>query len=240
MKAVLVFLLLINTTNLTFAEEKGYESYYVISLAGLNMRSEPSINSKIVQKIQYQKEVAFIERTNNEWFIENTTSKWVKISVDDRTGYVLEIYLSKNKAPKKSDVSINYIDQLYKLTKDKKCIVYNSVYLGISNNKLIDIIGQPMRKSSFEGAYVVVYKDCSFYYFIGDPEEIIQGYFFQIEDKSISISDLTYYLGNKADETYDPESERWIVEYEIHKTIVYFYFIDINDCVVQIEIRDAK
>lgn len=71
----------------------------VLAVNGLNMRSKPAPDSRIVTKVAYGKRVEVIERTKVELKLGWITDNWYMVKYRGREGFVYGGYLSQLKPP---------------------------------------------------------------------------------------------------------------------------------------------
>ncbi|MCR4672184.1 MAG: SH3 domain-containing protein [Lachnospiraceae bacterium] len=67
-------------------EEEDEGDVYIVTI-NLNFRTEPNINSEVIEVLSTGTKVKVIDTTESEW--------WWKIEYDGRTGYVDKSYLTK-------------------------------------------------------------------------------------------------------------------------------------------------
>jgi|GEM_PF-7040157 len=103
------------------ADENNKEYMYVNVRSGLNMRSEPSLNSNIITAIPYKEKLEIINKDGPVDIIDNQPGNWFMIKFENQTGWVFNAFLSKL-----SDNSIIY--GKYKLKND------NFSFLNLYNN----------------------------------------------------------------------------------------------------------
>lgn len=117
-KIVLLSLLFIS---LSLAAQQLNGTYYVVAKNGLNMRQSPYENSPVLFKIPYGTEVTLL-RTEEEIKkaeIEGMTGYWQKVKYNNKTGYIVDVYLFPWAAPnpaliKKTEYNqlVNYLKQV--------------------------------------------------------------------------------------------------------------------------------
>lgn len=71
----------------------------VLAVNGLNMRSNPESNSRVVTKVDYGKQVEILERTKVELKLGWVTENWFKVRYRGREGFIYGGYLSELQAP---------------------------------------------------------------------------------------------------------------------------------------------
>jgi hypothetical protein len=70
------------------------ETMYVIAGNGLNLRAEPTTQSKIICTIPFLTKVKIIDKNDELIKIDGISSQWYKIKVDNITGWIFGGYLS--------------------------------------------------------------------------------------------------------------------------------------------------
>lgn len=86
---------------------------YVFSFSGLNLRSGPSIDSYILDKLTHGTPVEVIATSMEEEELGNRKSRWMKVSVDAQEGYLFGGYLSEHEPPHLDNLEYDCLDQEY-------------------------------------------------------------------------------------------------------------------------------
>ncbi|MDF3822283.1 SH3 domain-containing protein [Leptospira sp. 96542] len=60
---------------------------------GVNIRSEPSLDSSILLKLNQGDECELIDKNGPEGIFENKKGNWYKVKKDDKTGWVFNVFL---------------------------------------------------------------------------------------------------------------------------------------------------
>lgn len=84
-----------------FAQTPQFESddeLYVIAYNGLNLREEPTTDSRVVMKLDHGTQVIVLGQDSTIRQIDNRISKWVHVTVAGKVGYLFGGYLSKYSA----------------------------------------------------------------------------------------------------------------------------------------------
>lgn len=71
----------------------------VMAVNGLNMRSKPEADARIVTKVAYGKRVEILEQTKVQLQLGWITDNWYKVKYRGREGFIYGGYLSELKAP---------------------------------------------------------------------------------------------------------------------------------------------
>jgi hypothetical protein len=69
---------------------------YVMAGDGLNLRSEPSVRSRIICALPFLTKVIIIDKDDNFVIIDGIKSQWYKVNIENNTGWLFGGYLSKN------------------------------------------------------------------------------------------------------------------------------------------------
>ncbi|MGK2861724.1 MAG: SH3 domain-containing protein [Chitinophagaceae bacterium] len=97
---------------------------YVWSPNGLNIRSAPNTNAKILGALSFGDSITVIEKTTHTFtnlFIENHEEEknpiylkcnWVSIKVNERTGFIIDGYLLEIPCPNKNERINPYLDRM--------------------------------------------------------------------------------------------------------------------------------
>lgn len=67
---------------------------FVSSVAGLNLRENSDMKSKIITTVSFGKEVTVLSESGDELFLEGRYGRWCNISFDNKTGWVFSGFLS--------------------------------------------------------------------------------------------------------------------------------------------------
>ena len=94
MKYSLVIAILIFNTNLMFSQN--LDKFEFVNASILNIRSEPTIESKVVGKAKKNSTIKVISKVNNYEEINGIKNKWKKIQYGEIEGFVFGGYLSEN------------------------------------------------------------------------------------------------------------------------------------------------
>lgn len=76
----------------------------VLAVNGLNMRSKPESNSRIITKVDYGKQVEILEKTKVELKLGWVSDHWYKVRFRGREGFIYGGYLSELVAPNVQEV----------------------------------------------------------------------------------------------------------------------------------------
>jgi len=69
---------------------------YVNAFDGLNIRTDPNLNSKIIKTIAFGEKIILLEINDEKVTIDNITGSWVKVKWNNLTGWMFNGYLSKS------------------------------------------------------------------------------------------------------------------------------------------------
>jgi uncharacterized protein YgiM (DUF1202 family) len=118
MKTLLIALLTVGTTLATAQENPKY--MHVMAVNGLNMRSKPESDARIVTKVAFGKQVEILEETKVQLQLGWVTDNWYKVQYRGREGFIYGGYLSELNPPMElqanriSDLLPLYATQNYK------------------------------------------------------------------------------------------------------------------------------
>ncbi|MCB0756461.1 MAG: SH3 domain-containing protein [Flavobacteriales bacterium] len=97
MKTLLIALLTVGTTLATAQENPKFMN--VMAVNGLNMRSKPESDARIVTKVAFGKQVEILEETKVQLRLGWITDNWYKVNYRGREGFIYGGYLSELKPP---------------------------------------------------------------------------------------------------------------------------------------------
>jgi len=134
-----------------------HSTMYVMAGDGLNLRAEPTTQSKIIRALPFLTKVNFLEKSGNFITIDGISSQWYKISVGNDVGWVFGGYLS------------NTID-IPKMNGKSFIAVYriNNVNIGTNSFGYENIVKR-LKKS-----YLVIYETTGNKRYIYDDEGLIE------------------------------------------------------------------
>lgn len=75
------------------------DPFKVIAFSGLKMRSNPSMDSKVIKIIPFGESVEIQERQQLNHTVEWLEGEWIKVNYEGRTGYVLDAFLTSLPIP---------------------------------------------------------------------------------------------------------------------------------------------
>jgi len=102
------------------------EVYYVWAKNGLNLRSSPTVEGKIITHIPFGDNLTFLKKTEHKYinkFVENgkfeknpilLRSNWVRVKYKDLEGYLIDGYLLNLKCPDKNENIEKYLIRIGK------------------------------------------------------------------------------------------------------------------------------
>lgn len=100
MKSLSFTIILLLSVTVMFAQiYYASDTLYVFAKSGLNLRSEPNAESKIVTKLKYNDWVIVDEVTENYSSIEQRNGWWVKVNNGKHQGYLFSGYLCRLSPP---------------------------------------------------------------------------------------------------------------------------------------------
>lgn len=79
-----------------------FGAYYVSAKSGLSIREKPDATSKVLEKIPYGTKITTVD-DGGEWkeiITESMTGYWRKVTYKNKTGYIVDSYLSSWAPPK--------------------------------------------------------------------------------------------------------------------------------------------
>ena len=124
-----ILLLLICVASLSYLAAQA--SFGVINDNNVRMRESNTIDSKIVTQLQKNQSVEILQ-TVESVDKDLIDFKWIKVKIDNKSGYVYGKYVD----PKFSTNKLNW--------KDVNLKIDNSfIYIGMSKNELVKILGSP-------------------------------------------------------------------------------------------------
>ena len=97
MKTLLIALVTVIATSGMAQDNPKYMN--VMAVNGLNMRSKPEADARIVTKVAYGKRVEILEQTKVQLQLGWVTDNWYKVKYRGREGFIYGGYLSELKAP---------------------------------------------------------------------------------------------------------------------------------------------
>lgn len=101
-------LLLISTLFFFWGVCSGQDELYVTAISGLNVRSEPSISSTRMGKLEYASKVEVLEYLDDKLTVQDHSGPvhgyWVRIKYKLKDGYVFSGFLTPISFPKQLDV----------------------------------------------------------------------------------------------------------------------------------------
>ena len=114
--SLIITLLVVYTSTFGYSQETNYRVQYqinkVIAKTGLNMRSEPTVKSKVITKLPFGVKVDFVDEKSYgldtlQQFDDKQKSPivgyWVKVSYKGMIGYVNNAYLYWNESMRRKD-----------------------------------------------------------------------------------------------------------------------------------------
>lgn len=97
MKKLIV--ILVSAIGLNAFAQDSSKHMNVLAVNGLNMRSQPDANARVVTKVPFGKQVEILERTNIDLQLGWIKDHWFKVSFRGREGYIFGGYLIELPAP---------------------------------------------------------------------------------------------------------------------------------------------
>jgi hypothetical protein len=92
--------------------------FYVAAKSGLTLRQSPSLNGKVLGKLNYADKIIIAEYVidSSAFFIDGFRSEWVKVRVKGMQGFIANAFLFAMPPPQNNTATIkNYLDQLSKV-----------------------------------------------------------------------------------------------------------------------------
>ena len=130
---------------------------YVMAGDGLNLRTEPTIQSQIIRVLPFLTKVKIIEKSDNFISLDGISSQWHKVSINNDIGWVFGGYLSKNiDIPKLNDK--NFI-AVYRI---------NNINIGTNS------FGYENTVKRLKKSYLVIYETTGNKRYIYDNEGLIE------------------------------------------------------------------
>ena len=114
-----LLLALLTATSINGMAQDNPKFMNVMAVNGLNVRSQPDVNSRIVTKVAYAKKVEILEQTKVNLQLGWITDTWYKVRYRGREGFIFGGYLSELSPPNElkaqtlSDVIPMYSAQVF-------------------------------------------------------------------------------------------------------------------------------
>ena len=126
MKYIFSFLIFISL-NQVFAIDsyQANESLNVLTLSGIKLRDKPG--GAVLQTIPYAAKIVTLEVKNNNFpvTVEGIKGSWVKVSFNDKIGYVFDGFLSRLPAPSFTDANLRaYVKREFKMISEEIPLSY--------------------------------------------------------------------------------------------------------------------
>ena len=106
------------------------DTIYVVARSGLNIRTQPDKNSKVIEKVGFNKPIIFKMRSGVIDEIENRIGEWIKVEYNNEiVGYIFSGYVFKRKFPQEiifSCYSVFGLESLLGINQDS---IENTSYL---------------------------------------------------------------------------------------------------------------
>ena len=150
--AIIVFIFI--SSNIVSQEQ--FPNMYVTPGNGLNMRSEPSTQARIIRALPFLTEVVVLDKSENFIMIDNIYAQWYRIQVGNDIGWVFSGYLSQN-------INLPKIDERE----------FIAVYRFISANVTENSYGYNDIMARIRRSYLLVYEPYGRSRYIYDNEGLI-------------------------------------------------------------------
>lgn len=85
---IIVFILLSN-----FSDAYSSQKKYISSIAGLNLRENKDVASKVISTIPFGKEISILQEDEEEIFLSDRYGKWLKVEYFGKTGWLFSGFL---------------------------------------------------------------------------------------------------------------------------------------------------
>lgn len=152
MKYIFSFLIFISL-NQAFAIDsyQANESLNVLTLSGIKLRDKPG--GTVLQSVPYAAKVVTLEAKNNNFpvTVEGIKGSWVKVSFNDKIGYVFDGFLSRLPAPSLTDANLRvYVKREFKVLSEELPLSYLTNNDSGNNVLFLEWNGQ---KSAYENHF---------------------------------------------------------------------------------------
>lgn len=167
-----------------YTQYKTSDSLFVFAKSGLNLRSEPNAESKIVTKLKYGDWVIVEEVIGNNSTIDQRNGWWIKVKNGRNQGYIFSGYLCRinpPSAPRDSfELNYHFVEWLETLTKNDSLI-----HEGINTKQGSDPDGKYTYNIiwKFYASGTIIYKHIGY-----EWED------FSFESLNLSVNDLMNYF----------------------------------------------
>ncbi|WP_258101488.1 SH3 domain-containing protein [Marinoscillum pacificum] len=109
MRAALVLILLCSLLD-TVAQQpiKPEKLYRVIPVNGLNLREQPSLNSRVLVSVPFSEEISTTEVVGSDTIIDGSKGHWIKAKYKNHSGYVFSGFIENYKYVKAGILNSQY------------------------------------------------------------------------------------------------------------------------------------
>lgn len=148
------------------------EKLYVSAFNGLNLRSEASLDSRVIRKLDHGTEVMVLGASDEIKEIDYRTSRWVHVQINQDIGYIFGGYLMHEKPMIFSESEfdcyqhehlMNWINKIFE--KDKICGTTSKQYLGKEDEPKTDVILEAQNYESLNSKTVMNFYEGKKYIF---------------------------------------------------------------------------
>ena len=118
--------------------EQIFPIMYVMSGNGINLRTEPTIQSKIIRVLPFLTKVKIMEKDSNYITIDGISSQWYKVNTDNNIGWVFGGYLSKSiDIPRLNDKNFIAVYRIKNVNVDVNSFGYKNIVKRLKKSYLV-------------------------------------------------------------------------------------------------------